>query len=258
MRTCCVVSTPTVSFRPSFASLNGPGGLSVSNSHLVYTGFEKPSAIQQKGIVPFGKGLDVIQQAQSGTGKTATFCAGILQNLDYQQLECQALVLAPTRELAQQIEKVMRALGDYQQVKCHACVGGTSVREDTRILQAGVHVVVGTPGRVYDMLRRRALRADAIKMFVLDEADEMLSRGFKDQIYDIFQLLPPKLQVSFYFICCHLLPAILTISSICWLQCFCAIKPTGPRVSIVSTRTVHGAYVALLSFASTIGMPGLQ
>ena len=89
----------------------------------------------------------------------------------------------------------MRALGDYQQVKCHACVGGTSVREDTRILQSGVHAVVGTPGRVYDMLRRRALRADGIKMFVLDEADEMLSRGFKDQIYDIFQLLPPKLQV---------------------------------------------------------------
>jgi len=77
-----------------------------------------------------------------------------------------------------------------------ACAGGTSVREDTRILQAGVHVVVGTPGRVYDMLRRRALRADSIRMFVLDEADEMLSRGFKDQIYDIFQLLPPKLQVG--------------------------------------------------------------
>ena len=81
-------------------------------------------------------------------------------------------------------------------MKCHACVGGTSVREDTRILQAGVHVVVGTPGRVYDMLRRRALRADSIRMFMLDEADEMLSRGFKDQIYDIFQLLPPKLQVN--------------------------------------------------------------
>ncbi|KAK9830725.1 hypothetical protein WJX74_004270 [Apatococcus lobatus] len=161
-------------------------------------GFEKPSAIQQRGIVPFAKGHDVIQQAQSGTGKTATFCAGILQNLDYSILECQALVLAPTRELAQQIEKVMRALGDYLQVKCHACVGGTSVREDTRILQGGVHVVVGTPGRVYDMLRRQALRADYIKMFVLDEADEMLSRGFKDQIYEIFQLLPSKLQVGVF------------------------------------------------------------
>jgi len=161
-------------------------------------GFEKPSAIQQKGIVPFTKGLDVIQQAQSGTGKTATFCAGILNRLDISVNDCQGLVLAPTRELAQQIEKVMRALGDYLQVKCHACVGGTSVREDARILGAGVHVIVGTPGRVYDMLRRRCLRADSIKMFVLDEADEMLSRGFKDQIYDIFQLLPPKLQVGVF------------------------------------------------------------
>ena len=79
-------------------------------------GFEKPSAIQQKGIVPFTRGYDVIQQAQSGTGKTATFCAGILNNLDYNLNQCQALVLAPTRELAQQIEKVMRSLGDYLQV----------------------------------------------------------------------------------------------------------------------------------------------
>ncbi|XVF35051.1 hypothetical protein REPUB_Repub18cG0111600 [Reevesia pubescens] len=161
-------------------------------------GFEKPSAIQQRGIVPFCKGLDVIQQAQSGTGKTATFCSGILQQLDYSLVECQALVLAPTRELAQQIEKVMRALGDYLGVKVHACVGGTSVREDQRILASGVHVVVGTPGRVFDMLRRQSLRADHIKMFVLDEADEMLSRGFKDQIYDIFQLLPAKVQVGVF------------------------------------------------------------
>ncbi len=110
------------------------------------------------------RGHDVIQQAQSGTGKTATFCAGILNNINFSLHECQALVLAPTRELAQQIEKVMRALGDYQQVRCHACVGGTSVREDARILGAGVHVVVGTPGRVYDMLRRRCLRPDDIKV----------------------------------------------------------------------------------------------
>jgi len=161
-------------------------------------GFEKPSAIQQRGIVPFCKGLDVIQQAQSGTGKTATFCSGILQQLDYGLVECQALVLAPTRELAQQIEKVMRALGDYLGVKVHTCVGGTSVREDQRILGSGVHVVVGTPGRVFDMLCRQSLRPDQIKMFVLDEADEMLSRGFKDQIYDIFQLLPSKIQVGVF------------------------------------------------------------
>ena len=153
---------------------------------VVYVGFEKPSAIQQRGIVPFCKGLDVIQQAQSGTGKTATFCSGVLQQLDYGLVQSQALVLAPTRELAQQIEKVMRALGDYLGVKVHACVGGTSVREDQRILASGVHVVVGTPGRVFDMLQRRSLRPDHLKMFVLDEADEMLSRGFKDQVFSSF------------------------------------------------------------------------
>lgn len=164
-------------------------------------GFEKPSAIQQRGIVPFCKGLDVIQQAQSGTGKTATFCSGILQQLDYGLVECQALVLAPTRELAQQIEKVMRALGDYLGVKVHACVGGTSVREDQRILASGVHVVVGTPGRVFDMLRRQSLRPENIKMFVLDEADEMLSRGFKDQVsssefYSLYLIMVPVFSSS--------------------------------------------------------------
>ncbi|KAM0040647.1 putative RNA helicase [Helianthus debilis subsp. tardiflorus] len=96
--------------------------------------------------------LDVILQAQSGTGKTSTFCSGILQQLHYNVVECQALILTPTCELAQQIEKVMRALGDYLGVKVHVCVGGTSVREDQRILLAGVNVVVGTPGRVFDML----------------------------------------------------------------------------------------------------------
>ena len=167
------------------------------NVSRVCAGFEKPSAIQQKGIVPITKNLDVIQQAQSGTGKTATFCAGILNNLDYSVMQCQALVLAPTRELAQQIDKVMNSLGSYLKVKCHACVGGTLVREDLRILGDGVHVVVGTPGRVFDMLRRGGLQSDRIRMFCLDEADEMLSRGFKDQIYEIFQLLPEKLQVSY-------------------------------------------------------------
>jgi translation initiation factor 4A len=161
-------------------------------------GFEKPSVIQQKGIVPFVRGLDVIQQAQSGTGKTATFCTGVLQNLDFSHQKCQALLLAPTRELAQQIEKVMSALGDYLGVKCHACVGGTSVIKDAKVLKGGVHAVIGTPGRIHDMLRRRALVSTYVCMFVLDEADEMLSHGFKDQIYDIYKLLPVKLQVGLF------------------------------------------------------------
>ncbi|XP_066935965.1 uncharacterized protein [Clytia hemisphaerica] len=158
-------------------------------------GFEKPSAIQQRAIMPVIKGHDVIAQAQSGTGKTATFSISALQNIDLKNHTCQALVLAPTRELAQQIQKVVLALGDYQKVKCHACIGGTAVRKDVEILRDGVHVVVGTPGRVFDMISRGALNTDQMKMFILDEADEMLSRGFKDQIYDVFRRLPTSIQV---------------------------------------------------------------
>jgi translation initiation factor 4A len=161
-------------------------------------GFEKPSAIQQRAIMPLVKGHDMIAQAQSGTGKTATFTIGILQRLDFSVSECQALILAPTRELAQQIQKVVVALGDYLGAKCHACIGGTRVSDDISKLRSGVHIVVGTPGRVYDMLCRNVLRPDRIKLFILDEADEMLSRGFKDQIYDIFQALPPRVQVGLF------------------------------------------------------------
>jgi len=158
-------------------------------------GFEKPSAIQQRAIIPILQGHDVIAQAQSGTGKTATFSISILQQVQIDLKETQALVLAPTRELATQIQKVILALGDYQNADVHACIGGTRVREDIRVVEQGIHIIVGTPGRVYDMINRRALRVDNLKMFVLDEADEMLSRGFKDQIYDIFCLLPSGIQV---------------------------------------------------------------
>ena len=145
--------------------------------------------------MPVIKGHDVIAQAQSGTGKTATFSISILQKLDPNIKGTQALILAPTRELAQQIQKVVIALGDYMNIECHACVGGTNVREDMAKLQEGCHVVVGTPGRVFDMINRRAFRTDNVKIFCLDEADEMLSRGFKDQIYEVFQLLPQDTQV---------------------------------------------------------------
>jgi len=161
-------------------------------------GFEKPSAIQQRAIMPVLEGHDTIAQAQSGTGKTATFSIGLLQQIDPAIKQCQALILAPTRELAQQIHKVCSALGDFLNIRIHACVGGTVVRDDIRILRQGVHVVVGTPGRVFDMLKRNELDLTQMKLFVLDEADEMLSRGFKDQIYDIFQYLPSKVQVCLF------------------------------------------------------------
>ncbi len=158
-------------------------------------GFERPSAIQQRGIVPIIGDRDVIAQAQSGTGKTATFAIGILQKIDLNKLECQALILAPTRELATQIQSVFQAIGERMKVQVHACVGGTAVAEDMRRLQAGVHVVVGTPGRVFDMIDRKILSTASMKIFALDEADEMLSRGFSEQIYEVFQRLPPNVQV---------------------------------------------------------------
>ncbi|CAB1325866.1 unnamed protein product [Coregonus sp. 'balchen'] len=160
-------------------------------------GFEKPSAIQQRAIIPCIKGFDVIAQAQSGTGKTATFAISILQQLDMEQKETQALVLAPTRELAQQIQKVILALGDYMGAACHACIGGTNVRNEMQKLTAEApHIVVGTPGRVFDMLNRRYLSPKCIKMFVLDEADEMLSRADVLEVTKKFMREPIRILVK--------------------------------------------------------------
>merc|ERR1712010_14651 len=161
-------------------------------------GFEKPSTIQQRGIVPIVKGNDTIAQAQSGTGKTATFTIGVLQRVDLNVKQCQAFILAPTRELANQSHKLVCSIGDYLNVVCHACIGGTKVSDDIDMLRRGVHIVVGTPGRVFDMIDRRALDARSVKIFVLDEADEMLSRGFTDQIYDVFRKLPENVQVGLF------------------------------------------------------------
>ncbi|EMR10208.1 ATP-dependent RNA helicase fal1 [Pneumocystis murina B123] len=158
-------------------------------------GYELPSAVQSRAITQILKGRDVIAQAQSGTGKTATFSISILQVIDTAVRETQALVLSPTRELAVQIQNVLLALGQYQNVQSHACIGGTNIGEDIRKLDHGQHVISGTPGRVADMIRRRNLRTRNIKMLVLDEADELLNRGFREQIYDVYRYLPPGTQV---------------------------------------------------------------
>jgi ATP-dependent RNA helicase len=137
----------------------------------------------------------VIAQAHSGTGKTAAFSIPILQSIDVTVRETKALILSPTPELATQTQSVILALGDYMNVQCHACIGGTSIGEDIRKLEYGQHVVSGTPGRVFDMIRRRSLRTRNIKILVLDEADELLNRGFKDRIYEVYRYLPPATQV---------------------------------------------------------------
>ena len=158
-------------------------------------GYETPSAIQQRAILPITEGRDVLAQAQSGTGKTATFTISALQRIDENEKSTQALILAPTRELALQIKSVITSIGLYLKVTVHASIGGTSVSDDIEAFKSGAQIVVGTPGRIFDMIERRYFRTDKVKMFILDEADEMLSSGFKEQIYNIFRLLPETTQV---------------------------------------------------------------
>lgn len=161
-------------------------------------GFEKPSAIQQQAIKPILSGRDVIAQAQSGTGKTATFSIAILQKIDPNIKSVQAILLVNTRELAEQIKTVMSSLSTYTDIKIHCCVGGTMVRDDHRAIQDGVHIIVGTPGRIYSHIQSNILKTDTIQMFVLDEADEMLSTGFKDQVCDIFRCMPENIQSAIF------------------------------------------------------------
>lgn len=137
-------------------------------------GFESPTPIQQRAIVPMRKGLDVLAQAQAGSGKTGAFCAGLLSRVDTTLKELQGLVLAPTIELASQIADVMRDFGAVMGATVHLCVGGTKVGEDKAALRAGVHVVVGTLGRVVQLVEHNALQQSRLRVLVLDEADEML------------------------------------------------------------------------------------
>lgn len=161
-------------------------------------GFVKPSVIQQKGILPILQGKDTIAQAQSGSGKTATFSIGVLQNIDEDDLKTQALIVAPTRELATQIADVVSKLGVYLKIKVHLCVGGTNVSEEINRLKEGCQVVVGTPGRIKDMINRQYLSASFLKMLVVDEADEMLGMGFLEQINEIIKVVPPDCQISLF------------------------------------------------------------
>ena len=163
-------------------------------------GFEKPTPIQQMAISPIIQGKDVVAQAQSGTGKTGSFTIGSLQQIDLTSRTTQVLILAPTFELVKQISNVVTSLGSAMEgLVIKTLVGGTSVSDDARDLNVNCpHVVVGTAGRVYDMIRRRNLLTGSIKLFVLDEADEMLSKGFKEQIYDIFKHFSDNVQVALF------------------------------------------------------------
>ena len=166
----------------------------------IYTyGFDKPSIIQKKAIVPIIQGNDILAQAQSGTGKTGTFCIGSIARIDPTIKTTQVLVLVPTRELSQQIQKVANTIGQYLPIKAYSATGGTPLREDISAIEKGAQFVVGTPGRIFDLLRRNVIHRSTIRVLIMDEADQMLEDRFKEQVMCILQLgFPEKTKVALF------------------------------------------------------------
>lgn len=163
-------------------------------------GFEKPSPIQQKAIKPLIDKRDIIAQAQSGTGKTATFTIGALANIDVNDNTTQILVLSPTKELTIQTAKVFEGLSVMMnELRIQTLYGGSLIEENSIFSNKKVpHVICGCPGRVFDMMRRDRISGKKLKLIILDEADEMLSSGFKEQVYNIFQYLSNDIQVALF------------------------------------------------------------
>lgn len=162
-------------------------------------GFEEMSPIQAKAIPVLLSGRDVIGQAQTGTGKTAAFGIPILQTVDAKDKTLQALVLCPTRELAIQVAEELRNLAKFMHgIKILPIYGGQEISKQIRSLKGGIQVIIGTPGRIMDHMRRKTIRTDNIRMVVLDEADEMLNMGFRDDIETILKDIPQKKQIALF------------------------------------------------------------
>lgn len=163
-------------------------------------GFEAPSEIQKKAILPLITGQDIIAQAQSGSGKTGTFTIGTLQLIDVRLPKTQAVIMAPTHELARQITAVISGIGNHMSgLVIKTLIGGTSVQQDGEDMKKNTpHIVIGCAGRIFDMMKRNFLNASHIRLFVLDEADEMLSQGFNEQIQNIFQFFNENIQVALF------------------------------------------------------------
>ena len=167
-------------------------------------GFENPSPIQQKAIYPMikkqnGSRKDIVAQAQSGTGKTGAFAISTLQIINENEKKTQAMVLCPTHELARQAKETIDGLGLYLKINTQLLIGGSSVDDDKDKLKNNCpHIIIGTPGRIHDMLRRNYLNAINFKLIVIDEADEMLSEGFQKQMYKIFSFVPDDIQIALF------------------------------------------------------------
>jgi len=162
-------------------------------------GFDKPSNIQQQSIIPMLSGKDVIAQAQSGTGKTGAFSIAALQMIDESVNNTQIIIMSPTRELSTQNYNVCNAIGQSLNITIQLLIGGTSTEKDKELLHNNVpHLVIGCPGRIHALIRSGHLKTSNIKTLILDEADEMLSSGFKEQVYNIFQYLNNDTQVGLF------------------------------------------------------------
>jgi ATP-dependent RNA helicase len=183
-------------------------GLTESILHGIYGyGFEKPSVIQQKAIVPMMKQTDLIGQSQSGTGKTGAFVIGGLQRIVTAREQekpsstrrCRVVIITPTRELANQVYDVAEKIGSHSDIRIVKCIGGTDQRQNADQLMRGCDMAIGTPGRIYDMLWRSKLQGRDIDLIILDEADEMLNEhGFRDCVHDIFQYLPTHTNIVLF------------------------------------------------------------
>ena len=186
---------PAEEQEPTFADL----GLSpILLESITSVGFRKPTPIQVATIPVLIDGKDVIAQAQTGSGKTAAFGLPIIEAIDPQDRRVQALVLAPTRELAIQVSEALENLGRHKRIETLPIYGGQPYERQFRGLQRGVHIVVGTPGRVMDHMRRGTLHLEDLRFFVLDEADEMLDMGFVDDIETILKSVPEERQTALF------------------------------------------------------------
>jgi len=161
-------------------------------------GYEQPTPIQQQAIPPLLAGRDMLAQSQTGTGKTAAFALPLIEQIDPTRRVVQALVLAPTRELAVQVAETIHKLGKYRGIADLPIYGGQPIDRQLRALQRGVHIVIGTPGRVMDHMRRGSLDLSHTRMVILDEADQMLDLGFIDDIEFILDDVPPERQIALF------------------------------------------------------------
>ena len=161
-------------------------------------GFENPSIIQHKAIPLFMEGKDLIAQAQSGTGKTGAFVIGSLHKVNTEEKSTQIIIISPTRELSRQTMSVLGELSKYMNVTYEEVIGGTDVFACRAALDKSPHIVIGTPGRILDMINKKSLFTDKIATIVFDEADEILSYGFKETIHDIVQRIPEQTQICLF------------------------------------------------------------